>query len=68
VFKGLAGLKFSGSPILLGNSKTIKIKNIRNIMAPKLSLILKNGWKEILSRFELIPIGEFDPVMCNEAK
>jgi len=68
VFKGLAGLKFSGSPILLGNNKTIKIKNIRNTIAPKLSLILKNGWNEILSKFEFTPTGEFDPVICKEAK
>jgi len=68
VFKGLAGLKFSGSPILLGNRSTMKIKNIKNTMAPRLSLILKNGWKEILSKFELTPTGEFDPVICNEAK
>jgi len=68
VFKGLAGLKFSGSPILLGNNKTMKIKNIRNTIAPKLSLILKNGWNEILSKFEFTPTGEFDPVICKEAK
>lgn len=61
-------MKFSGSPILFGNSRTMSIKNIRNIIAPRLSLILKNGWKEILSRFEFIPTGEFEPVMCNEAK
>jgi len=68
VFRGLAGLKFSGSPILLGNNKTIKMKNNKNTIAPKLSLILKKGWKEILSKFELIPIGELDPVICKEAK
>jgi len=68
VFKGLAGLKFSGSPILLGNRSTIKMKNIKNTIAPRLSLILKNGWKEILSKFELTPTGELDPVICSEAK
>lgn len=68
VFRGFAGLKFSGSPILLGNRRTIKMKNIRNIMAPILSLILKKGWKEILSKLEFIPVGEFDPVMWSEAK
>jgi hypothetical protein len=68
VFKGLAGLKFSGSPILLGNNNTIKMKNIKNVIAPSVSLILKNGWKEILSKFEFNPVGEFDPVICNEVK
>lgn len=68
VFKGFAGLKFSGSPIEKGIIKEIiEIIHI-NKMIPKMSLIEKKGWKEILSLFLFIPVGEFDPFICRDAK
>lgn len=68
VFSGLAGLKFSGSPIENGAIKEIREIIQRNITIPRISLIEKNGWNLILSAFLLIPVGEFDPFMCNDAK
>jgi len=62
VFNGLAGLKFSGSPISCGNIIDINIKNIIRIIALVESLKEKNGWNWILSMFELVPMGLFDPV------
>jgi len=68
VFKGLAGLKFSGSPIEKGAIKeTIEMIH-RNTTIPKISLIEKKGWNIILSAFLLTPVGEFEPFMCKEAK
>jgi len=68
VFRGFAGLKFSGSPILLGYKSTMEIRIIKNKDDPKESLILKKGWKGILSMFGFIPVGEFDPVICKDIK
>jgi len=65
VFSGLAGLKFSGSPIRWGNVVDINIRNIIRIMALVESFSVKNGWNWILSMFELVPIGLFDPVMWS---
>jgi len=63
VFNGLAGLKFSGSPIECGNIIDMNSRNIIKIMALVESLKEKNGWNRILSVFGLIPIGLFDPVV-----
>jgi len=68
VFSGFAGLKFSGSPILLGYRSTMEIRIIKNKDEPKESLILKKGWKGILSMFGFIPVGEFDPVICKDIR
>lgn len=32
------------------------------------SLMVKYGWNEILSKLEFIPVGEFDPVWCNDMR
>lgn len=66
--RGLAGLKFSGSPIENGAMKEIIEITHNNRIIPKMSLIVKKGWNIILSVFVLIPIGELDPFICNEAK
>lgn len=68
VFKGLAGLKFSGSPIENGVIKEIIERTHKNSTIPKISLIEKKGWNIILSAFLLTPVGEFDPFIWREAK
>lgn len=68
VFNGLAGLKFSGSPIECGNIIDMNSRNIIKIMALVESLKEKNGWNRILSVFGLIPIGLFDPVVWSLIK
>lgn len=62
VTRGLAGVKFSGSPSRLGenNANSMRAKSIRT--NPSRSLYVKYGWKGILSASELSPIGLFDPV------
>jgi len=62
VFNGLAGLKFSGSPINCGNTIDMDIKNMIKMIALVESFNEKNGWNWILSVFELVPTGLFDPV------
>lgn len=62
---GLAGVKLSGSDNKYGLDKD-KINNIEiDIENPIISLIEKNGWKGILSKFEFTPIGFLDPVSCK---
>jgi hypothetical protein len=62
VTRGLAGMKFSTSPIRKGLIKVIIIKiKIRTII-PNTSLIEKKGWKGILSKLEFLPRGLLDPV------
>lgn len=68
VLRGLAGLKFSGSPIENGAMKEIIEISHKNNTIPKMSLIEKNGWNIILSLFLFTPVGEFDPFICKEAK
>lgn len=68
VFRGLAGLKFSGSPIENGAIKEIIEITHKNITIPKMSLIEKKGWNLILSVFVFTPVGEFEPLMWSEAK
>jgi len=65
VLRGLAGLKFSGSPIIWGNIIDIDSRNAIRMMALVESLKVKNGWNWILSISELMPIGLFDPVMWS---
>jgi hypothetical protein len=68
VFRGLAGLKFSGSPIDIGDtSETIKTM-LSNKTPLTISFDEKKGWKGVLSLLGFIPVGIFDPVMCSEAK
>jgi hypothetical protein len=62
VTNGLAGIKFSVSPKRYG-FKSAREKSPHNIIAnPNISLKEKYGWKGILSKFDLIPKGLFDPV------
>lgn len=65
VFNGLAGLKFSGSPMMFGYIIDMDRRNMIRTMALVESLKEKNGWNWILSMFELIPMGLFDPVMWS---
>jgi len=61
-------MKFSTSPRRFGYSSEI-IVNIKIIkINPKRSLKEKYGWNEILSVFELIPRGLFDPVWWRNNK
>lgn len=64
----MAGLKFSGSPIENGIVKEMAENIHTNSTNPRISLIVKNGWKEILSLLGFIPVGEFDPLICKDAK
>ena len=68
VFRGLAGLKFSGSPMIYGNIVDMNSKNIIRMMALVESLNEKNGWNWILSMFGFVPMGLFDPVMWRLIK
>jgi len=68
VTRGLAGIKFSGSPNVQGKKKQIIISNIIIIKNPNKSFDEKYGWKEILSKFLLIPNGLFLPVWCKNNK
>jgi len=65
VFSGLAGLKFSGSPIIFGNITDINSRNMIRIIVLMESFMEKNGWNWILSMFELVPIGLFEPVIWS---
>jgi len=65
VLSGLAGLKFSGSPIECGNIVETSISSVIKIIALVESFMEKNGWNWILSVFEFIPVGLFEPVICS---
>ena len=65
VTRGLAGIKWSGSPNKLLFTKIRLIcKNIITIN-PRISLFFKNGWKVILSEFEFNEIGLLEPVCAK---
>lgn len=68
MLRGFAILKFSGSPIENGKRREKKIKIIMNKIMEIESLMVKYGWNEILSKLEFIPVGEFDPVWCNDMR
>lgn len=68
VTRGLAGLKFSGSPIKLGLNSVISVNNISKIRNPTRSLIEKYGWNGILSLSLFTPKGLFDPVWCKKTR
>jgi len=67
VFKGLAGMKLSGSPKLYGKIKAIVMNGIIIIINPRISFLEKNGWNKILSN-SFNPVGLFDPFTCKEAR
>jgi len=59
---GLAGIKFSGSVEMYGDTQ-IMIKKINVVIInPTKSFLVKNGWKLILSLSIWIIIGLDDPV------
>lgn len=68
VTRGLAGVKFSGSPRRFGenNASSVRAKSIST--NPSKSLYVKYGWKEILSASEFSPIGLFDPVSWRKRR
>lgn len=65
---GLAGVKLSGSDNINGSDKFNEINIIKINENPIKSLIEKYGWNGILSVFELIPVGLFDPVWWRKNK
>jgi hypothetical protein len=62
VTRGFAGLKFSGSPRRFGLRSVKRTKALNRIRIPARSLIVKYGWKGILSVSLFVPIGLLDPV------
>jgi hypothetical protein len=62
VTSGLAGIKFSTSPKILGQRRITRDNPVSIIKVPIRSLTEKNGWNEILSRLEFMPRGLLDPV------
>lgn len=68
VTRGLAGMKFSGSPKVQGNRREIT-NNLSNITKkPLKSLKVKYGWNEILSRLLEIPKGLLEPVWWRKRR
>lgn len=63
VTKGLAGIKFSGSPNNQGFCKQIYKNIIIKIITPNRSFLEKYGWNGILSKFLFNPNGFLDPVV-----
>ena len=62
VTSGLAGIKFSTSPIRKGLMRVMEINRVIKHTIPTKSLIEKNGWNGILSILEFTPRGLLDPV------
>jgi len=62
VTRGLAGLKFSGSPNMRGDVMIMDRVSMITRIIPKISLDEKNGWNLILSMFPGIPRVWEDPV------
>lgn len=61
VFRGFAGVKFSGSPSRLGENRAKVVSGSSIRMKPRMSFREKYGWNGILSQFETIPSGLFEP-------
>lgn len=68
VFKGLAKLKFSGSPIINGVHIDRVDRTPKMINMEGMSFLEKNGWKFIISIFWFLPKGLLEPVWCRNAK
>jgi len=68
VTRGLAGLKFSGSPNARGAVRIMVIVSIITRIIPRMSLDEKNGWKLTLSMFLGIPSVWDDPVWCRNIR
>lgn len=61
VERGLAGLKFSGSPPVSGLTLEISSRNAIIISKLTTSFVEKYGRNTILSVLGFIPFGRFDP-------
>ena len=59
---GLAGVKLSGSLSIYGSFRVKNVRAIKMIVNPRISFVVKYGWKGILSVFLFNPNGLFDPV------
>jgi hypothetical protein len=68
VLRGLVIIKLSESPRKLGLIMIKVIKNIRKIIYPIKSLMIKNGLKGILSRLKEVLNGLELPVSCKNSK
>jgi len=68
VTRGLAGVKLSGSLSIYGSFRAKNVRAIRVIVNPRTSLVVKYGWKGILSVFLFNPNGLFDPVWCRNRR
>lgn len=66
VFRGLAGIKFSGSPNTKGFNNTNVVNSIIIKMSVNKSLIAKYFKKGILSMFIDKPKGLLDPFSCKK--
>lgn len=61
VVRGFAGVKFSGSPSKLGENRARVVSERSMIANPSRSFREKYGWNGILSQFDGMPRGLFDP-------
>jgi len=68
VTRGLAGIKFSGSFSMLGESSTKAERKRSRTRNPTTSLEVKYQWKGTLSELELMPRGLFEPVWCKKRR
>jgi len=68
VVKGLASLEFSLSPSKRGICVTKIVTRIVVISNGVVSFLEKYGWKFILSRSDLVPIGLEEPGWCKNRK
>lgn len=59
--RGFAGVKFSGSPNKLGENRAKVISGSSISVNPRISFREKYGWNGILSQFEMMPRGLFEP-------
>lgn len=62
MLRGFAGLKFSGSPIIIGLIEEINIIDTTSAIAVIISFVEKYGWNGVLSMFGFMPLGWLDPV------
>ena len=58
----------SGSLSIYGSFRVKNVSAISVIVNPKTSLVVKYGWKGILSVFLFNPNGLFDPVWCRNKR
>lgn len=63
--KGLAGLKFSGSPRFQGKNERVVKKKPKKTISPRKSFRRNRGYKEIFSKLEFTPRGFLEPVSCK---